>query len=138
MGDSRVNVRFLFIALIVLTAVAGYFFPDMDIRLLGIKNHRYWLFHSALIPFVIFAIVNRVKTGSIIGKSLYGLCIAFTLGVGVHLFQDCFEKKSIVFPIVKSLILNTYLDDILWLIANTIIAFVLAVLLGLKTARKSG
>ncbi len=126
MENKARNIKVLFILLIVLTAVAGYFFPDFDIKLLGIKNHRYFLFHSAIVPLIVFLIVLQLKPRSPIGKWLYGLSIAFTLGVGVHLFQDCFEKKSIVFPIIRHLLEHTYLDDIIWLVVNTIVAFGLA------------
>ena len=87
-------------------------FPDLDIRLLGIRNHRYFLFHSALIPLIVWLALRR--RGIIAAVVLS----AFALGVGAHLVTDLFQTKSIVFPFVGTLVKGTSLDDRLWEGAN--------------------
>lgn len=113
----------------------GMAFPDLDIRLLGIGYHRFFLFHSALglVGLRYFyrqwlekqsepdKWANRVKR-KISGALLGG----FAVGVGVHLAIDVFQPKSVVFPFFGSLVDGTLVDDDIWLIANSLWAFKIA------------
>ncbi|NJD22051.1 MAG: hypothetical protein FIA82_05210 [Melioribacter sp.] len=110
---------------------AGYNFPDMDISLLGIGNHRFFLFHSALglVTLRYFykqwllkstdkSFTNRVTrkvSGMILGT--------YSIGVGIHLAVDIFQPKSIVFPFFGSLVDGTLVDDNIWLLGNSLWAF---------------
>lgn len=113
----------------------GLAFPDLDISLLGIGYHRFFLFHSALglVGLRYFykqwlerqaepdRWANRVKrklTGALLG--------GFATGVGVHLAIDVFQPKSVVFPFFGSLVDGTLIDDDIWLIANSLWAFKIA------------
>jgi len=113
----------------------GLAFPDLDISLLGIGYHRFFLFHSALglVGLRYFYRQwlekqaepdrwrNRVKrklTGALLG--------GFATGVGVHLAFDVFQPKSVVFPFFGSLADGTMVDDDIWLVANSVWAFKIA------------
>lgn len=110
----------------------GLGLPDVDIRMLGIGNHRFFLFHSALGLVVLRHFynawqqsigddpswTNRVKmkvTGTALGT--------LAMGVGVHLLIDTFQPKSVVFPFFGSLINGTLVDDNIWLLGNSLWAF---------------
>lgn len=110
----------------------GFHFPDTDISLLGIKNHRYFLFHSAIGLYVVQHFYrqwldkqsnpegwsNRVLqkvTGVLLGSG--------AIGVGIHLLTDVFQPKSIVFPFFGSLVEGTLIDDNIWLLGNSLWAF---------------
>jgi hypothetical protein len=113
----------------------GMTFPDLDISLLGIGYHRFFLFHSALglVGLRYFyrqwlekqmepdRWANRVKR-KISGALLGG----FAVGVGVHLAIDVFQPKAVVFPFFGSLVDGTLVDDDIWLIANSLWAFKIA------------
>jgi hypothetical protein len=110
-------------------------FPDLDITLLGVGYHRFFLFHSALglvglryfykqwlekqaEPDRWASRVKRKVTGALLG--------GFATGVGVHLAIDVFQPKSVVFPFFGSLVDGTLIDDDIWLIANSLWAFKIA------------
>ena len=114
----RVTARFLFLAIAVAAGAAVCFrFPDLDIPLLGIGNHRYFLFHSALAPLALWAALRpaRRERGRVV---LAVVTAAFAFGVGLHLFTDVFQTKNVVFPFVGTLVRGTSLDDRLWEGAN--------------------
>jgi len=96
------------VAVAAACAVAFFWFPDTDIRLLGIGNHRYFLFHSAIVPFVVWLAVRKR------GWLLLALAAGAAAGVGVHLAMDLFQTKPVVFPWAKTLVYNTSVDDRLW------------------------
>lgn len=110
---------------------AGYSFPDMDISLLGIGNHRFFLFHSALglVALRYFYKQWLLKTNddrltSRVTKKVSGMILGtYALGVGIHLAVDVFQPKSIVFPFFGSLIDGTLIDDNIWLLGNSLWAF---------------
>jgi RHH-type rel operon transcriptional repressor/antitoxin RelB len=94
--------------LIFVGAAAFYPFPDFDIRLLGIGYHRYFLFHSAILPLLLYAFVReRMRTWS--GNFLNGILCAFALGICIHLGIDAFQSKSVAFPFAKTLVKGTLL-----------------------------
>lgn len=105
-------------------AVVGYGLPDLDIGFLGIGNHRYFLFHSAiglhfLKKFYLFMVYDMNKIESPELKKFLALSGAFmSYGVALHLLIDCFQPKAVIFPFVGSLIDGTILDDNLWLLTN--------------------
>jgi hypothetical protein len=113
----------------------GLGFPDLDISILGIGNHRFFLFHSALglvaLRYFYREWVTKQKDPSLwasrvkrkVGGALLG---GFALGVGVHLAIDVFQPKSIVFPFIGSLVDGTLVDDNIWLLANSVWAFRIA------------
>ncbi len=90
-------------------SLLGYGIPDLDIRLLGIGYHRYFLFHSAFLP-ILLAIYTP--------KALRTLAAGIALGLGCHLFTDLFQYKAVIFPFIGSLVKGTSLDDRLWEGAN--------------------
>jgi hypothetical protein len=113
----------------------GLSFPDLDISLLGIGNHRFFLFHSAIGLVILRRFYRdcvlkqqnpdrwaaRAKR-KVAGAMLGGLA----LGVGIHLAIDVFQPKAVVFPFIGSLIDGTLVDDNIWLIANSVWAFRIA------------
>ncbi len=119
----------------LLGACQGFSLPDADISLLGIGNHRFFLFHSALSLALLryfhkqwlarqqnpqgwWSRAQRKAAGAALG------CLA--LGVGVHLAIDVFQPKSVVFPFIGSLAEGTLIDDNLWLLGNSLWAFRIA------------
>jgi uncharacterized protein YegP (UPF0339 family) len=97
-------------------------FPDLDIRFLGIGMHRFFLFHSAIVPIALTLIVKPMaKKNAARNSLLSAFCGAFFLGIGFHLFLDGFQSKAVIFPFIGSLVAGTSLDDRLWLFCNSAI-----------------
>lgn len=109
----------MFLGILVLTGVALFKFPDLDIPLLGIGNHRYFLFHSAILPALAWSALRKR------GWVLLALAGGFALGVGAHLVTDVFQTKSVVFPIVGTLVRNSSVDDRLWEGGNAVLCAIL-------------
>ena len=120
----------------------GIFLPDLDIQLLGIGWHRFFLFHSAVAPYVSKFILEKYedvinkKTGSIGGPLLWGLLAGNAIGIGVHLLEDgsfglLGGEHDVVFGIPDvirfgSIIPSTYIDDDIFLDGNGLWALTIA------------
>ncbi|HPQ71345.1 MAG TPA: hypothetical protein PKW95_19615 [bacterium] len=111
---------------------AGFAFPDKDISLLGIGNHRFFLFHSGVAVWMMRKVYEAqlARTGNskllrdrVVNKIVGVAAGAAAFGVGCHLFVDIFQPKSIVFPFFGSLVTGTLVDDDLWLLANGLWCF---------------
>lgn len=105
----------------------GLSFPDFDISTVGIGHHRFFLFHSAIVPTLLRRAYRHYVTGSTtegspgIGTRMLGAALsAFAAGVGVHLLVDgVFQPgKAVLFPVFGSLVTGTLVDDRVWLIGN--------------------
>jgi hypothetical protein len=112
--------------------VSGFGFPDSDISMLGIGNHRFFLFHSAagilVLRYLYRLWMQRVEDPgawtSRVQRKLGGVLVgAFAVGVGLHLAVDLFRPKSIVFPFAGTLVGGTLVDDNIWPLANCVWAF---------------
>ncbi|KAB2851102.1 MAG: hypothetical protein F9K42_05380 [Ignavibacterium sp.] len=109
----------------------GFPFPDSDISLLGIGNHRFFLFHSALelvaLRYLYKKWIEKLDEDKfkdrVTTKVTGALLGSFSMGVGIHLTIDLFQPKSIVFPFFGSLINETLVDDNIWLLGNSLWAF---------------
>ncbi len=110
----------------------GISLPDMDISLLGIGRHRFFLFHSALPLLVLRLLYKRWIRGmddesrplSGLKKKVTGALVGgCALGVAVHLTVDVFQPKSVIFPFLGSLAEGTLVDDNIWLMGNALWAF---------------
>jgi hypothetical protein len=104
--------------------------PDIDITLLGIGNHRYFLFHSAIGLAILryFYTHWQYAEGQTMlkrfGQKVAGLALgSYAFGVGIHLGFDVIQPKSVVFPFFGSLIDGTLIDDRIWLMGNSLWAF---------------
>ena len=111
---------------------AGFGFPDEDISLLGIGNHRFFLFHSGVAVWMMRKVYEAqlARTGNssllrdkVVNKIVGVAAGSAAFGVGCHLFVDIFQPKSIVFPFLGSLVPGTLVDDDLWLLANGLWCF---------------
>ena len=109
----------------------GLPFPDSDISLLGIGNHRFFLFHSAL-GLVALRYLHKQWMQKLdedrfrhrVIKKVSGMLLgSYSVGVGIHLAIDLFQPKSIVFPFFGSLVDGTLVDDNIWLLGNSLWAF---------------
>ncbi len=98
-------------------------FPDLDIKLLGIGKHRYFLFHSAIVPLAIVWLYRKMMHVSVIGFIAVTFAVGFLTGVGIHLVTDVFQTTRIIFPFIGSLIDGTSVDDRLWEGGNALICF---------------
>lgn len=110
----------------------GFSSPDLDITTLGIGNHRFFLFHSALGLVVLrmfyknwlYSQSDPDKFFSRVSRKISGVALgSFAMGVSLHLAVDVFQPKSIVFPFFGSLINGTLVDDNIWLLGNSLWAF---------------
>jgi hypothetical protein len=106
--------------------------PDMDISLLGIGNHRFFLFHSALGLAVLRYFFNKWQEAekcspqfikNACGKVVGTLLGTYAVGVGVHLMIDVFQPKAVIFPFFGTLVDGTLIDDNIWLLGNSLWAF---------------
>ncbi len=111
---------------------AGFAFPDKDISLLGIGNHRFFLFHSGIAVWMMRKVYEAqlARAGDssllrdrVVNKIVGVAASAAAFGVGCHLFVDILQPKSIVFPFLGSLVQGTLIDDDLWLLANGLWCF---------------
>lgn len=110
---------------------AGYNLPDLDISLLGIGNHRFFQFHSALGLVALRYFYKQwllKKTDNNFShrviKKVSGMALGtYAIGIGIHLAVDIFQPKSIVFPFFGSLVDGTLIDDKIWLLGNSLWAF---------------
>jgi len=131
------------ILLLVIFSIIGLVlsinFPDRDISIFGIGLHRFFLFHSAIIPLLILIISKIIfKLGDTIEMVVIGFLGSFSFGIGVHLFTDVFQTKAIMFPFIGSLVDGTSLDDRIWLIVNISVCLLITVLLYKKAFRLLG
>ncbi len=105
----------------------GFGSPDLDISMLGIGKHRYFLFHSAIGLAVLryfYKLYSESDKSNEIIKKLGGAILgSYALAVGIHLTIDVFQPKSVVFPFVGSLVNGTLIDDNIWLMGNALWAF---------------
>lgn len=104
--------------------------PDIDITLLGIGNHRYFLFHSAIGLVILRYFYTKWRNESSNdllnrwGQKIAGAALgAYAFGVGIHLALDVVQPKSVVFPFFGSLVDGTLVDDRIWLLGNLLWAF---------------
>jgi hypothetical protein len=128
----------LFIAGITIIAISTFRFPDLDIRFLGIGKHRHFLFHSAIVPLITLRVLKPIRRISFLNVIVTAAAIGFLVGIGVHLFTDVFQTKSVYFPFIGSLIDGTSIDDRLWEGGNSLICFGSAWKAGRQTIHESG
>ena len=105
-----------------MVAVPCFFFPDADIRLLGIRYHRFFLFHSAIVPLVLYLLFLRIPRGPFLRIASLFLS-GFSLGIAVHLLTDVVPRKAVNFLVVGTLVPGTYVDDRLWIVVNMLLGF---------------
>lgn len=116
---------------------SGFKFPDKDISILGIANHRFFLFHSAIGVYILKKVYDNYllhisstkkndNISNIVKKAAGTALSGFAAGVGIHLLVDVFQPKSIVFPFIGSLIDGTLIDDSIWLLSNSLYCFKIA------------
>ena len=108
----------------------GMHAPDLDISLLGIGNHRYFLFHSAISLVILRYFYRRWQQESSqgllerFGQKIAGVALGtYAFGVGIHLALDVVQPKSVVFPFFGSPIDGTLIDDRIWFLGNSLWAF---------------
>jgi len=107
-------------------------FPDLDITTLGVGYHRFFLFHSASVPWILSKMyesrVSRTEltpgfSDKVINR-LFGVMVASgAWAVGIHLAIDVVQPKSVVFPFIGSLVDGTLVDDDIWLLGNSLYCF---------------
>ena len=121
---------------------AGHFIPDLDIRLLGLGWHRYFLSHSAIGAYLgkrfyeSYRDISGGKQDKNINKIVGTFVAAGAFGLGVHLLADgslglLDGEKAVVWGIpgigkVDTLIEGTMIDDNLYLLGNSMWAFKIA------------
>ena len=107
-------------------------FPDLDITLLGLGAHRYFLFHSCCLVAVLFYAGGKAGPRVPLAIFFRSLVAGCGIGIGIHLFADAFQAHPVKFPFLGSLVDGTSLDDRLWLGLNARASF----LLGFRTYQK--
>ena len=124
MNRQRLLPIIAFATSAVVSAVLFYRFPDYDISLLGIGNHRYFAFHSAAIPVLFLVFLHSRRPLTALTWILMSVACGAGSALGVHLLIDAFQKKAVIFPIIGSLVDGTFVDDRLWLLANSLVCLV--------------
>jgi len=123
----------------------GIAMPDLDISLVGIGAHRFFLFHSGLVVWGLEQLYLRyyrqmeldASSGSsmaayrsharrVLMKVAGGLLGAAAIGVGIHLVIDVFQPRAVIFPVIGSLLDGTLVDDNIWLLGNALWCFRIA------------
>ncbi|HOO49664.1 MAG TPA: hypothetical protein PLK94_00085 [Alphaproteobacteria bacterium] len=111
----------------------GIVAPDSDISLLGIGNHRFFLFHSAIGLEILKRLYGKWNSNvpdeetvqsTLTLKKITGVLLGgYAAGVGIHLALDAMSPKAVIFPLIGSLVDGTLIDDDIWLAANSAWAF---------------
>jgi hypothetical protein len=105
---NPINKQKIFLSISIVINVVGelafFPFPDVDIKLFGVARHRFFLFHSAIIPYVFSHIAERIARADIPKIILYSLRGSFSTAVDAHLFIDIFQSKSVHFLVVSTLV----------------------------------
>ena len=122
MEKRRIMLLFL-LAGAAIFAFLTFRFPDLDIRLLGIGKHRYFLFHSAIVPLAALWVARKFGKIRIVGYLTAIFAIGFLAGVGIHLVTDVFQTAPVKFPFIGSLVDGTSIDDRLWEGGHALICF---------------
>lgn len=128
----------------------GVAMPDLDISLVGIGAHRFFLFHSGLVVWGLEQLYLRYyrqmeldapsgppmagppmaayrnHARRVLMKVAGGLLGAAAIGVGIHLVIDVFQPKAVIFPVIGSLLDGTLVDDNIWLLGNALWCFRIA------------
>jgi len=120
----------------------GFLVPDLDITMIGIGWHRYFLTHSAVGAYVtkyFFSKYNEfisMKLSQTSKRVMGSFLAAGSIGLGIHLLADgsfglLDGEKSIVYGIpgfgkIDTLVTNTMVDDNIFLLANSLWAFKIA------------
>lgn len=131
--------RKIYLIISIILSISGFIvffnFPDLDITIFGIGWHRFFLFHSCIIPYLLFLTVARIARSDVLSIILYSLCGSFCFAVGIHLFTDLFQSAKIYFPIIGSLLKGTSLDDRLWILVNLILCFIIGSMLYVRIVK---
>ena len=135
MKKRTVSILILLAGVIVI-AILTFPFPDIDIKLLGIGRHRYFLFHSAILPLTAARIFRPLSRSGALRLLLLVLLMGFLTGVGIHLVTDIFQYKAVIFPFIGSLVDGTSADDRIWTAVNAILCFASAGTLGYRRFRQ--
>ena len=114
---------FVLVAGAAVIAALTFRFPDIDIKLLGIGKHRYFLFHSAIVPLLALFVSRPLRRIAAVGFVTSVLVAGFLAGVGVHLATDIFQTKAVMFPFIGSLVDGTSVDDRVWTAAKAALCF---------------
>ena len=112
----------------------GLILPDLDIVMLGLGAHRYFMYHSAIGLAVLKRLYRiwseKQKGGGSLQRAFRKVCgvalAGCAVGVGIHLVSDALHPKTVIFPFFGSLISGTMVDDTLWLLGNAVWAFKIA------------
>ena len=140
---QKVCVELAVIVPVTLMGIStGNFIPDLDIRLLGLGWHRYFLSHSAIGAYLgkrfyeSYRGFSDGKQDKNINKIIGTFVAAGAFGLGVHLLADgslglLDGEKAVVWGIpgigkVDTLIEGTMIDDNLYLLGNSLWAFKIA------------
>jgi len=110
---SRIKLTLLF-AMSLLPCYLGTVWPDLDIRLFGIRAHRNPIFHSGVAFFVGLMVFRRVRfipAATVIS--------AFGVGIAAHLIWDVFDHADVRWIPGGTL-------DRIWLISNAMLCLGLA------------
>jgi len=123
---KKINImNIIFIVTSILAFLVLWGFPDLDITLFGIKWHRNFIFHSIIIPFMLYKLLVSKKE-TIASFITNGIIFGAGLSIGLHLIIDVFQPKSVHFIIVSTLVRGTMIDDNIWLGLNGIFGLVIA------------
>lgn len=114
----------------------GFFFSDWDINFLGIRWHRFFLFHSAIGAVLLKRFFESYQAyigennDPLLRRVVGVMAAAGAMGIALHLAKDTFidGNKSVVFGLsglfgINTPVRGTWVDDDIYLLANSLWAF---------------
>jgi MFS superfamily sulfate permease-like transporter len=113
---------------------AGFKFPDLDIKFLGLGKHRHWAFHSALLGLVALALLYAwLRWGGASPSTQYfgRLALWMTIGLAFHLFTDTplggSGRKAMIWPFFLAGIPFAWWVHAGWIALNCVLAGLVAI-----------
>ena len=104
----------------------GLHFPDIDLSLMFILNHRSIITHGIILPFIFnWYLVNKTKIDRSLIETFYS---GILLGISIHLIADLIPKAYIGYALIK-LPLNISIGkelSILWMATNVLAGLIIA------------
>jgi hypothetical protein len=110
------------LALAAVVCYASYIGADTGISVLQIDEHHVFLLKSCGLAAVAYVIATLVKS-----RAMWGIVAGLGAGVGAGLFIDMLAPKGYVFsPFVDNALRGTTTEEIIWLIVNAALCFLIS------------
>jgi hypothetical protein len=123
-SSSRGKRQFKMLASLALAGAVcwfSYLVADQRVPALRIDAHRVFLLKSCGLAAVLYCIATLVES-----RAFWGLVAGVGAGIGANLFVTMLQPKGFVFtPFLGSALRGTTLDEIIWLVLNMALCFLI-------------